>query len=142
MSDDLRDLAERAGVPPAVAEHYGPLLKLLRAAMPASGSASGEPRDVAADVRDAAEDGLHPDHAYSSAEAARFLGVQPSSVAKISRQLLPRVRSGRFLGIDLLAYRGDVTPQDAAAYKEARRRRIREAAADDGRPPFRRRRSA
>lgn len=141
MSDDLRDLAEKAGVPPAVAEHYGPLLKLLRAALPASGSASGEPRDVAADVRDAAEGGLHPDHAYSSAEAAKFLGVRPSSVAKISRQLLPRVRSGRFLGIDLLAYRGDVTPQDAAAYKEARRGRIRAVGSNAPSRPSRRQRS-
>lgn len=88
-----------------------------------------------------AEDGLHPDYAYSSKDAAKFLGVEPASVAKISRQLLPRVRSGRFLGVDILAYRGDVSARDAAAYKDARLGRIRAAAADDGRPPLRSRAS-
>ena len=81
-------------------------------------------------VRDAEGEGLHPDHGYSSAQAAKFLGVKAASVAKISPQLLPRVRSGRFLGIDLMAYRGDVTPQDARAYKEARRDQVRRAGAD------------
>ena len=133
MSDDLRELADRAGVPHAVAEHFGPLLRLLRAAIPDAPASA----DVAGAVRDAEGEGLHPDHAYSSAEAAKFLGVKPASVAKISPQLLPRVRSGRFLGVDLMAYRGDVTPQDASAYKAARKRRIRAVAADDGRPSLR-----
>ena len=91
-------------------------------------------------VRAAIEDGLHPDHAYSSRQAAQFLGIEAASVPKVSRTLLPRVRSGRFLGIDILAYRGDVTAAEAKAYKEATRDRVRAAGAHasaQARPPAR-----
>ena len=70
------------------------------------------------------DDGLHPDHAYSPEQCAAFLGVAPQSVRRISPELLPRVRSGRVLGIDLLAYRGDIGAADAAAYKRATRDRV------------------
>lgn len=66
------------------------------------------------------EGGLHPDHAYSNAAASRFLGVKAATVRKLSPILLPRVRGGRVLGIDVMAYRGDVTPEAARAYKAAK----------------------
>jgi hypothetical protein len=75
----------------------------------------------AAAVLEAADDPLHPDHAYPPEAACRFLGVKQTSFRKISAVLLPRVRSGRVLGIDLMAYRGDITSDEAAAYKAAKR---------------------
>lgn len=54
------------------------------------------------------------------------------------RCTLRYVQPDRFLGVDLLAYRGDATPHNAAAYEEARRDRIRAAADDDGRAQLRR----
>lgn len=66
------------------------------------------------------EGGLHPDHAYSYADAALFLGVSAETVRKVPKPLLPRVRSGRVLGIDVMAYRGDVSPEAARAYKAAK----------------------
>ena len=134
MSDDLRELAERAGVPHAVAEHFGPLLRLLRAAIAEARSAPDLPRVT---VEAAGEGALHPDHAYSYDDAALFLGVHRDSVKSISPHLLPRVRPGRVRGIDVMVYLGYVTPEDAEAYKEAARSRVRAAAADDGRAPRR-----
>ncbi|HEX9950188.1 MAG TPA: hypothetical protein VGB53_00325 [Rubricoccaceae bacterium] len=69
----------------------------------------------------ALEDGLHPDHAYAPEMACRFLGITRKSYLKVSKILLPRVGSGRVLGIDLMAYRGDVSRDEAAAFKAARR---------------------
>jgi hypothetical protein len=75
----------------------------------------------AAAVLEAADEPLHPDHAYAPEAACRFLGLKQTSFRKISAVLLPRVRSGRVLGVDLMAYRGDVTRDEAAAYKAAKR---------------------
>ncbi|HEX9953465.1 MAG TPA: hypothetical protein VGB53_16975 [Rubricoccaceae bacterium] len=75
----------------------------------------------AAAVLGAADEPLHPDHAYPPETACRFIGVKQTSFRKISAVLLPRVRSGRVLGIDLMAYRGDITRDEAAAYKAAKR---------------------
>ena len=72
-------------------------------------------------ILEAAAETLQPDHAYSPEAACRFLGVKQTSFRKISPLLLPRVRSGRVLGIDLMAYRGDVTSDEAMAYKAAKR---------------------
>ena len=87
-----------------------------------------EDRARADSVRAAIDDGLHPDHAYSPEQAAQFLGIERASVVKVSKILLPRVRSGRILGIDLMAYRGDITADDATAYKASMRARVRAAA--------------
>lgn len=79
-------------------------------------------------VRAAVDGGLHPDHAYSPDQVASLLGITRASVLKVSKDLLPRVRSGRVLGIDVMAYRGDVTAQEAAAYKAGSRDRVRTGA--------------
>ena len=69
------------------------------------------------------EGGLHPDHVYKHEEAARFVGKKKSTLYKEPEAILPPVKSsGRaigFRGIDLLAYRGDITVDTARAYKEA-----------------------
>lgn len=68
-------------------------------------------------VEAALADGLHPDHGYTYAQAGRFLGVKAKTVANTSVELLPRVRPGVVLGIDVMAFRGDVSYEAAAAYK-------------------------
>ena len=73
----------------------------------------------------ALEDGLHPDHGYDPEQGARFLGMKRSSYLKVSPELLPRFGAGRVLGIDLMAMRGDLTREEAAAYKAAKTAGVR-----------------
>ena len=72
----------------------------------------------------AGEGSLHPDHAYSYDQVAQYLGQKRASVRQISHELLPRVGHGRVLGIDIMAYRGEITYEEATAYKRARRQRV------------------
>jgi len=71
-------------------------------------------------LRRALPDGLHPDHRYDYKGAAKFLGMKPSSVKSIPAVDLPRAAPGRIEGIDLMAYRGDITYEMARQYKHAR----------------------
>ena len=61
---------------------------------------------------------LLPDPFYTSAEAARFLGMTPGSVNKITEFPHP---GGRFRGIHLMAFRGDITFEQAEAYLKAKK---------------------
>ena len=67
---------------------------------------------------------LEPDKAYGYEEASEFIGMKPQSVRAISKTELPRVRRGAVLGVDIMAYLGEITYDEAAAYKEARRQRV------------------
>jgi hypothetical protein len=78
---------------------------------------------MAAAVLAALEEGLHPDHVYTTAKAARFLGMKASSANKLPHALCPHT-GGRWRGVDIMAYRGDLTREEAAAYKEAKRRAV------------------
>ena len=74
-------------------------------------------------------EGLHPDRDYLPEQAAAFLGVKQSSYHAISRIELPRRRGGFARGVDLMAYRGDVTREEAEAYKRAQRQAVLRMAA-------------
>lgn len=93
--------------------------QLVRATAALTNQATAEAMAAALD------DGLHPDHAYTAVMAAKIVGYTPGSLRKVPEALLPRVRAGRFRGIDLMAFRGDVTHQEAKAYKEASSARVR-----------------
>ena len=107
----LLEAGERLDMLPKVVERLDKAVDLLEAS------------SSAVALREVVEDGLHPDHVYSFDEAARFVGKKRSSLYKEHEALLPPVKSrGRtigFRGIDLLAYRGDITVDTARAYKEA-----------------------
>lgn len=75
----------------------------------------------------ALDDGLHPDHDYLPAQAAEFLGLKKTSYDSIPRSLLPRRKGGFVRGVDLMAYRGDVTREEAEAYKAAKRESVTRA---------------
>ena len=78
---------------------------------------------TAAAVLAALEQGLHPDHLYTTAQAASFLGLKASSANKLPHDLCPHM-GGRWRGVDIMAYRGDLTREEAAAYKEAKRKAV------------------
>ncbi len=69
---------------------------------------------------------LHPDHRYDYKQTAQFLGMKPSSVKSIPAVDLVRAAPGRIEGIDLMAYRGDITYEMARQYKHARREAIQQ----------------
>lgn len=82
-----------------------------------------ESNATAAALLVAVDDGLHPDHVYSHADAAKLVGKKKATLYKEPEAVLPPVRSrGRavgFRGVDLMAYRGDITRDVSDAYKEA-----------------------
>ena len=67
---------------------------------------------------------LSPDRGYNYGEVADFLGIKRSSVRAIPRAELPRIRKATVLGVDVMAYRGEITYDEAEAYKEVRRQRV------------------
>ena len=69
---------------------------------------------------------LHPDHRYDYKQTSKFLGMKPSSVKSIPPVDLPRAAPGRIEGIDLMAYRGDITYEMARQYKLARREAVQQ----------------
>lgn len=76
---------------------------------------------VAEAVLAVVDEGLHPDRDYLPAQAAAFLGVKRSTYNRIPEAELPRRRGGYARGVDLMAYRGDVSREEAEAYKAAQR---------------------
>ena len=52
--------------------------------------------------------------------------MKPSSVKSIPAVDLPRAAPGRIEGIDLMAYRGDITYDMARQYKYARREAVQQ----------------
>ena len=107
----LLEAGDRLDALPRVVERLDKAVELLEAS------------SAAVALMKVVEDGLHPDRVYSFDEAARFVGKKKSSLYKEPEAVLPPVKSrGRsigFRGIDLLAYRGDITRDVADAYKEA-----------------------
>ena len=67
------------------------------------------------DDRDPTAHALHADYVYAPEEAARFLGLKRSTYNRLTEVDLPKLRSGRARGVDLMAYRGDITQAEAAA---------------------------
>ena len=70
------------------------------------------------------DEGLHPDRDYLPEQAAAFLGIKRSSYHAIPRALLPRRPGGFARGVDLMAYRGDISHDVAKAYKRAQREAV------------------
>ena len=64
---------------------------------------------------------LEADHVYTSDQASRFLGMTPGSVNKIKE--FPHA-GGRFRGVYLMAFRGDITFDEAEAYLTAKRESV------------------
>lgn len=62
--------------------------------------------------------GIEPDQCYSVRDAARFLGLQPSTVYKHAGGTIPRHNNGTsrvvFLGKDLIAFLAQRNPRGGA----------------------------
>lgn len=123
MSEDLATLADRAGVPRQLAEHYAPLLQLLLAAIP---------QDQPATPIDIEGAGFDLFRSYTAAEAAEILGIQRArSLYEIDEQLLPRSRTGpsgtavRFFGLDLLCYMKGLPAVDYQSIRDEAEARLR-----------------
>jgi len=119
MSDDLHALASRAGVPPAVAEHYGPLVALVGALL------DERDRQTAAVELDLGSAGFDLWKSYAAGEAAEILGLKRrGSIYEIPEAELPRSRVGpargstTFLGLDLLVYMKGLSPVDWQAVRD------------------------
>lgn len=69
-------------------------------------------------------DELKPDRRYRYARVADFLGMAKGSVQNLSEAELPRCGGPYVMGVDIMAYRGEITYQEAEAYKRHRRRRV------------------
>lgn len=67
---------------------------------------------------------LHADYVYAPEDAARFLGLKRSTYNRLTEVDLPKLRSGRARGVDLMAYRGDISHREAEAYKKAKREAV------------------
>ena len=131
MSESPRDTLAAAGLDP---DTLGPLAALVEANAiivkhvieKAAGDLRTARSNSAAEALLAAlEEGLHPDHDYLPAQASQFLGVEKSTFNRISRVLLPRRRGGYTRGVDIMAYRGDISHEDAKAYKAAKREAVK-----------------
>lgn len=69
-------------------------------------------------------DELKPDRRYRYDKVAEFLGCAKGTVQNTSEAELPRCGGAYVLGVDIMAYRGEITYAEAKAYKEHRRRRV------------------
>ena len=67
---------------------------------------------------------LYPDRRYNYGQVADFIGMKRASVRNISKAELPRCGRGYVLGVDIMAYRGQITYDVAEAYKEQCRERV------------------
>jgi hypothetical protein len=104
--EDLTSAADRLDQLDDVADEMERLANAQRAAAVAEG------------------DELRPDRRYRYARVADFLGMKKASVQNLSRTELPRCGGAYVLGVDIMAYRGEITYDVAAAYKRHRRRRV------------------
>ena len=118
--EDLHDLADRAGVPHQLAEHFGPLVQLLLAALPEQALRAQPAAPV-----DLADAGFDLFRSYDAKEAAAVLGIsRVGSLYEIDEVELPRSRVGpggtavRFFGLDLLCYMKRLPPVDYAAVRD------------------------
>lgn len=131
MSSDLHTVLEAAGIDPATLGPFAALVEALDAVVQlridgAAGDLKAARSNSAAEAMLAAVDGgLHPDHDYLPEQGAAFLGIEASTYNKLSRSLLPRRKGGYARGVDIMAYRGDITYEEARAYKEAKRSAVK-----------------
>lgn len=127
--DLCRDL-QRLGIDPAALGPFAAVVEAVDALVAhrlreAAGDlkaarASAEARATLAAV----DEPLHPDHVYSTAQAAKFLGLSRAYANQLPHDLIPH-EGGRWRGVDIMAYTGLITRGEAAAYKEAQRRAVR-----------------
>lgn len=129
---DIAQLAEAAGIPLAVAEHYAPLLALLGAMIDRRGATPAPPHPTEATSGLAIESG----RLYTPEEAARLLGFgtpeepRTKTLYDIPEADLPKCRVGpargavRYFGADLIAYAKGLPPLDYGEHIDRIRRQL------------------